>query len=139
MTINVRERLLRLHWNNRRMRIGGYVKQAVARFAKADIETIKIDPLLSQHLLAKIAKKPISFKVTVEKLEGRVNVKLPGAPKAQAKPAAKVEAKAPEAKIEAKPEKASVKPEAKASKAESAKTAPKPTQEQRSSRTTRLD
>jgi len=84
MTINVRKKLLKLHHNRRRKRIADYVKQSVARFAKADKAKILISPELNSFLTVRISRKPVSFTIEVEKKEDRVDVMLPGAEKKQA-------------------------------------------------------
>ena len=38
ITLNLRKRLLKVHLTKRRMRVPTYAKEAIARFAKADIE-----------------------------------------------------------------------------------------------------
>lgn len=94
ITLNLKRRLLRVHLSSRRKRISTYTKEAIARFAKADIGKIRIDAGLNRHLMMNIARRPAPFKVTVEKTEDRVIARLHGAPKAPeaAKPGAKKEA-----------------------------------------------
>lgn len=113
ITLNLRKRLLKIHMNHRRKNAAKYAKQAIAKFAKADIEKIRFDSALNRHLVAKVALRPVKFKVSVEKLDNVVNVRLVGEKPAAA--AKKAEAAKPEKKTEAKTE-------AKASKQD----APKP-------------
>jgi len=99
ITLNLRKRLLKLHMPHRRKNAARYAKEAIARFAKADIEKIRFDSVLNRHLVAKVSRRPVSFKVSVEKLDDVVNVRLVGE-----KPAAvpkKAEAKAKGGKAEA--------------------------------------
>jgi ribosomal protein L31E len=100
ITLNLKRRLLGVHVANRRKRISTYTKEAIARFAKADAEKIRIDAALNRHLIMNIARRPAPFKVTLERTENRVIAKLHGAPKAPevAKPEAKKEAGASAAK-----------------------------------------
>lgn len=99
ITLNLRKRLLKVHLTKRRMRVPTYTKEAIARFAKVDVDKIRIDANLNRHLIVNVARKPLAFKVTLEKTEDKVMARLHGAPKAEA---AKPEAKAEKGK-EAKP------------------------------------
>ena len=112
ITLNLRKRLLKVHLNKRRMRVPTYTKEAIARFAKVEIDKIRIDANLNRHLIAHIARKPMPFKVTVEKTEDKVMARLHGAPKAEpantdAKKEKGKEAKPAAKQAEAKPKKAS--------------------------------
>ncbi|VVB77032.1 Uncharacterised protein [uncultured archaeon] len=95
ITLNLRKRLLKVHQTQRRKRVTTYAKEAIARFTKSDIDTIKFDAALNKHLTQKVSNKPLKFKVSVEKMEGRVNVTLAGekteAKKAETPKAAKKE------------------------------------------------
>ena len=108
ITLNLRKRLLKVHMPARRKRIATYTREAIARFAKADIEKIRFDSDLNRHLILRIARKPVKFKVTVEKLDNVVNVRLFGAKKPAPAEAKKAEAPAKEKKA------AVIAPEAKA-------------------------
>ena len=123
ITLNLRKRLLKVHMPSRRKRISSYTKEAIARFAKADIEKIRFDSDLNRHLILRIARKPVKFKVTVEKLDNVVNVRLAGAKKPAAAEPKKVEAKpaARERKVEAKAAAAAPEAKAKAAKPDAAK------------------
>jgi ribosomal protein L31E len=107
ITLNLRKRLLKVHMTQRRKRVSRYAREAIAKFAKADIDKIRFDSDLNRHLIARISRKPVSFKVSVEKLDDIVKVRLAGVPK-NAFPATKVsDAKATKAaapKAEAKAE-----------------------------------
>jgi ribosomal protein L31E len=110
ITLNLRKRLLKVHMPLRRRRISTYAREAIARFAKADIEKIRFDSNLNRHLILRIARKPVKFKVTVEKLDKVVNVRLFGAPDTRAKAAPAKEKKA--AAKPAEPKGNAAKPEA---------------------------
>lgn len=82
MTINIRKRLLRLHTARRRKRAVGLVREAVARFAKADIDKIKINNELNEFLSKNASGASFlwaKLKVNVEKGDDKVEVKLHGA------------------------------------------------------------
>ena len=66
ITLNLRKRLLKVHMPLRRRRISTDAREAIARFAKADIEKIRFDSNLNRHLILRIARKPVKFKVTVD-------------------------------------------------------------------------
>lgn len=82
MTINVRKRILKLHTSRRRQKVADYVKDSVARFAKADRSKIRLSPELNKFLVLRVSKAPKAFEVEVEKKADRVDVILPkaGAP-----------------------------------------------------------
>ncbi len=108
ITLNLRKRLLKVHMPHRRKNAARYAREAIARFAKADIDKIRFDSALNRHLVANVARRPVKFKVSVEKLDNVVNVRLAGAQKPAAPVTNRVEAKAekkPEAKAKsAKPD-----------------------------------
>jgi len=80
LTINLRKNLLKLHVKRRRKRAPGLVKEAVARFTKSDIDTIRLHRDLNTFIERQLngGSSLISrIKVSVEKSEGKVEVKLP--------------------------------------------------------------
>ncbi len=76
ITLNLRKRLLKIHMNHRRKNAAKYAREAIAKFAKADIDKIRFDSVLNRHLVANVARRPVKFKVSVEKLDSVVNVRL---------------------------------------------------------------
>jgi ribosomal protein L12E/L44/L45/RPP1/RPP2 len=122
ITLNLRKRLLKVHMPHRRKNAAKYAKEAIAKFAKADIEKIRFDSVLNRHLVLNVSRRPVKFKVTVEKLDNVVNVRLAGQKPAASAPA-KSEAKNTEAKAEKKQEakRPEAKSEAKGATAEAAK------------------
>ena len=79
LTINLRKKLIRLHTARRRKRAVGLVKEAVARFAKADPEKIKIHHELNEFLERNASGASFMWaklKLNVEKSDNKVEVKL---------------------------------------------------------------
>ncbi len=79
MTINLRQKLIRLHSMRRRRRIVGLLKEAVARFSKSDVDDIRINRELNNFLERNANGASFMWaklKVNVEKTEGKVEVKL---------------------------------------------------------------
>ena len=93
ITLNLRKRLLKVHMSQRRKKVSKYAREAIARFAKVDIAKIRFDSDLNRHLIARVSRKPVAFKVSVEKLGDIVKVRLVGVPKNAVPTAKKAEAK----------------------------------------------
>ncbi len=91
-TIRLRKKLVKIHTTRRLKKSVDYLREDIARHAKADISTVKFSSDLNGYLMTKVAMRMRPVKVIVEKTADRVNVDL--APELKRKPKAVIAKKA---------------------------------------------
>lgn len=88
VTINLRNRLVKIHASRRRAKAPDYLKEAIARQEKASPDDVKIDRRANEFLMKHVVTRSAPIRLTVEKVGQTVNVKLIQEKKPQQAPAA---------------------------------------------------
>ncbi len=92
ITISLRKRLVKIHTSRRQSKAMDYLKEAVARHSKSDIDSVKINQNLNEYIGANTTNRYRPIKVSVNKVGEVVEAEWAEAPK-KVQPAAAKSAK----------------------------------------------